>query len=74
MSGRATSLDLEAYSESLYPERFGLSPLRALHDGRYKLIEAPRATDPEAEAPPAEPIDRAKLPARFTRPTKGWRG
>ena len=20
------------------------------------------------------PIDRAKLPARFTRPTKGWRG
>ena len=23
---------------------------------------------------PAQPIDRAKLPARFTRPTKGWRG
>jgi hypothetical protein len=28
----------------------------------------------EAEAPPAAPIDRATLPARFTRPTKGWRG
>jgi hypothetical protein len=28
----------------------------------------------EAEQPPAAPIDRAKLPARFTRPTKGWRG
>ena len=27
----------------------------------------------EAEQPPAAPIDRAKLPARFTRPTKGWR-
>jgi hypothetical protein len=28
----------------------------------------------EAERPPAAPIDRASLPARFTRPTKGWRG
>lgn len=28
----------------------------------------------EAEQPPTAPIDRAKLPARFTRPTKGWRG
>lgn len=28
----------------------------------------------EAEQPPAAPIDRSKLPARFTRPTKGWRG
>ena len=28
----------------------------------------------EAEQPPAAPIDRTKLPARFTRPTKGWRG
>jgi hypothetical protein len=28
----------------------------------------------EAEQPPEAPIDRAKLPARFTRPTKGWRG
>ena len=28
----------------------------------------------EAEQPPAAPIDRATLPARFTRPTKGWRG
>jgi len=28
----------------------------------------------EAEQPPSAPIDRATLPARFTRPTKGWRG
>jgi phage FluMu protein Com len=28
----------------------------------------------EAEQRPAAPIDRSKLPARFTRPTKGWRG
>jgi hypothetical protein len=28
----------------------------------------------ESEQPPAAPIDRATLPARFTRPTKGWRG
>jgi DNA-directed RNA polymerase subunit M/transcription elongation factor TFIIS len=34
--------------------------------------------DEEADAAektqPAAPIDRATLPARFTRPTKGWRG
>lgn len=33
--------------------------------------------DDEAAPAPAAPIDadaRAKLPARFTRPTKGWRG
>ena len=28
----------------------------------------------EQEPPPAAPIDRSKLPSRFTRPTKGWRG
>jgi DNA-directed RNA polymerase subunit M/transcription elongation factor TFIIS len=31
-------------------------------------------SEPTEDAPPAAPIDRAKLPARFTRPTKGWRG
>ena len=54
MSGTATSLDLEAYSESLYPERFGLSPLRALHDGRYKLIEAPRSELYDLQSDPLE--------------------
>jgi arylsulfatase A-like enzyme len=34
--------ELEAYSESIYPQRFGWSPLRALRDGRFKLIDAPR--------------------------------
>ena len=32
------------------------------------------ADELESEQPPAAPIDRAALPARFTRPTKGWRG
>lgn len=26
------------------------------------------------QQPPSTPIDRSTLPARFTRPTKGWRG
>ena len=34
----------------------------------------PDADQLEAEQPPAAPIDRASLPARFTRPTKGWKG
>ena len=42
LTGARDTLDLEAYSESEYPRRLGWSPLRALRDGRYKLIEAPR--------------------------------
>jgi arylsulfatase A-like enzyme len=42
MLGKQKTLDLEAYSESLYPERLGWSPLRALNDGQFKFIEAPR--------------------------------
>ena len=44
MRGKATDNDSEreAYSESLYPERLGWSPLYALRQGRYKLIKAPR--------------------------------
>ncbi len=42
VSGQKDTLDLEAYSESFYPQRFGWSPLRAVREGRYKLIDAPR--------------------------------
>ena len=42
MRGQPQDLKLDAYSESLYPRRFGGSPLRALRAGRYKLIDAPR--------------------------------
>ena len=42
LTGRRSTLDLEAYSESEYPRRLGWSPLRALRDGRFKLIDAPR--------------------------------
>jgi DNA-directed RNA polymerase subunit RPC12/RpoP len=34
----------------------------------------PDVEDAPPEAPPDEPIDRSKLPARFSRPTRGWRG
>ena len=33
MTGRRRDLKLEAYSESFYPERLGLSSLRALREG-----------------------------------------
>ena len=55
MVGREPLVDLEAYAESMYPRRFGCSPVRALHDGRYKFVDAPRrelydlATDPFEE-------------------------
>jgi arylsulfatase A-like enzyme len=47
-------LDLEAYSESLYPQRFGWSPLRSLREGRYKLIDAPRPELYDLERDPFE--------------------
>lgn len=34
---------LEVYAESMYPRRFGWSPLRSLRSDRYKVIDAPRA-------------------------------
>jgi choline-sulfatase len=42
MHGEPRQVELDAYSESEYPRRFGWSPLRALRTGRYKLIDAPR--------------------------------
>jgi choline-sulfatase len=42
MQGRVRDLELEAYAESMYPERFGWSSLRAIRVGRYKFIDAPR--------------------------------
>jgi arylsulfatase A-like enzyme len=54
MTGAARLLDLEAYSESLYPERFGWSPLRSLREGRFKLIEAPRPELYDLQTDPAE--------------------
>jgi arylsulfatase A-like enzyme len=42
MRGRRSGLNLQAYSESLYPERLGWSALRALREGDVKLIDAPR--------------------------------
>jgi len=42
MTGAVASLNLEAYSESLYPLRFGWSDLHSLRAGRFKVIAAPQ--------------------------------
>ena len=42
MNGKRVTVEREGYAESLYPARFGWSPLRTLRDGRFKLIDAPR--------------------------------
>ena len=54
LTGRRSTLDLEAYSESEYPRRLGWSPLRALRDGRFKLIDAPRPELYDLERDPFE--------------------
>jgi arylsulfatase A-like enzyme len=57
MRGRGRDLRLEAYSESLYPARLGWSPLRALRDGRFKLIDAPRPELYDLERDPFEELN-----------------
>ena len=46
--------ELEAYAESLYPARFGWSPLKTLQEGRFKLIDAPRPELYDLERDPFE--------------------
>jgi choline-sulfatase len=54
MTGRVKHLDLDAYSESAYPRRFGWSELYALRAGRYKFIDAPRPELYDLDADPRE--------------------
>ncbi len=54
MGGRGAGPGREAYAESMYPARFGWSPLRTLREGRYKLIEAPRPELYDLERDPFE--------------------
>ena len=54
MRGTTHDLNLEAYSESLYPQRMGWSPLRALRDGKFKLIDAPRPELHDVQDDPGE--------------------
>jgi choline-sulfatase len=52
--GAAPQTDRPVYSESLYPQRFGWSALRALRDGRFKFIDAPRPELYDLETDPFE--------------------
>ena len=63
MSGRRRTLDLEAYSESVYPARFGWSALHALRAGRFKFVSAPR---PELYDLDVDPNERRNLYAERT--------
>jgi len=54
LRGERRHVELDAYSESRYPLRFGWSHLRALRAGRYKLIEAPRPEFYDLEQDPLE--------------------
>ena len=42
MSSGGTGMQLEAYAESMYPERFGWGRLQSLRGDRFKLVDAPR--------------------------------
>ncbi len=55
MTGAVGDLNLDAYSESLYPRaHYGWSDLRALRSGRFKYIEAPTPELYDLERDPGE--------------------
>jgi tetratricopeptide (TPR) repeat protein len=55
LTGAKKELGLEAYSEALYPlHHFGWSDLRALREGRFKVIAAPRPELYDLEDDPLE--------------------
>jgi choline-sulfatase len=58
LRGRRLMPELVAYAESMYPARFGWSPLVSLRAGRYKFIRAPR---PELYDLRSDPGERRNL-------------
>ena len=56
--GRAANLDLEAFAESVQPERLGWSALGSLRAGRFKVIDAPR---PELYDLARDPLEQANI-------------
>ena len=54
MRGTGRDPNLNAYSESQYPQRLGWSALSALRDGSFKLIDAPRPELYDLEHDPFE--------------------
>jgi arylsulfatase A-like enzyme len=55
--GRGDLPERSIYAESMYARRFGWSPLRALRDGRFKLVDAPRPELYDLETDPFEEHD-----------------
>jgi len=53
IAGGAAS-ERSIYAESMFPRRFGWSPLRAVRDGRFKFIDAPRPELYDLDADPEE--------------------
>jgi hypothetical protein len=58
MRDAGADLNLEAYAESQYPLRLGWSPLAALREGRFKVIDAPR---PELYDLASDPFEERNL-------------
>jgi arylsulfatase A-like enzyme len=54
LHGHLFPVEREAYAESLYPRHLGWSPLFALRNGRYKLVDAPRPELYDLESDPFE--------------------
>jgi arylsulfatase A-like enzyme len=78
MQGSLPVGPVEAYAESLYPRRFGRSPLRAVRDGRYKLIDGPQPELYDLDRDPFEERnlygERRSLAGALTRRVKALAG
>ena len=63
-------VERELYAESMYPSRFGWSPLRMVRDARLKYIDAPR---PELYDLDADPFERHDLASQRPNVVAGMR-
>ena len=58
MTGDRARLEAEGYAEAMYPlHHYGWSALKAIRDGRYKLIDAPRPELFDLEQDPGETVN-----------------
>ncbi len=58
MTGDRPAIDQPGYAEAMYPlHHYGWSALKAIRDGRYKLIDAPRPELFDLEADPGETVN-----------------
>lgn len=70
LTGKGLLPERRLYAESMYPRHFGWAPLRAIRDGRFKFIDAPR---PELYDLEPDPLERHDIASERPAVVRGMR-